>query len=161
MPLDPSYLFPDYGSTVLRSPSKALVMPPLGMSELTGPRFGEGDLRESDADLTVHGSGEAIGERIIVHGRVTDAAGKPVAHSLVEVWQANAAGRYVPPRRPAPGAAGPELRRHRSLPDRCRRALHVHHRQARALPVERTTTTPGARPTSTSHSSGGRSRSGS
>ncbi len=94
-PLDPPYLFPDYASTVLRSPSKALVLPPPGVSELTGPAFGSGDVRDTDADLTLHGSGEAIGERIIVHGRVTDGDGRPVPHSLVEVWQANAAGRYV------------------------------------------------------------------
>jgi protocatechuate 3,4-dioxygenase, beta subunit len=93
--LDPPYLFPDYASTVLRSPQKALVVPPPGLTELTGPVFGSGDVRDSDADLTVHGSGEAIGERIIVQGTVTDALGKPVRSSLVEVWQANAAGRYV------------------------------------------------------------------
>jgi protocatechuate 3,4-dioxygenase, beta subunit len=93
--MDPAYLFEDYTSTVFRSPSKALVMPPAGMTELTGPRFGPGDVRDTDADLTVHGSGEAIGERIVVHGRVTDADGRPVRSSLVEVWQANAAGRYV------------------------------------------------------------------
>jgi protocatechuate 3,4-dioxygenase, beta subunit len=94
-PLDPPYLFPDYRSTALRSPGKALVVPPAGRTELTGPVFGEGDVRGTDADLTVHGDGEPIGERIVVHGRVTDAAGRPVRHSLVEVWQANAAGRYV------------------------------------------------------------------
>ncbi len=93
--MDPACLFEDYTSTVFRSPSKALVMPPAGMTELTGPRFGSGDVRDTDADLTVHGSGEAIGERIVVHGRVTDADGRPVRSSLVEVWQANAAGRYV------------------------------------------------------------------
>ena len=95
IPLDPPYSFPDYTSTVLRSPSKALVVPPEGLTELTGPVFGEGDVRDGDADLTVHGSGEAIGERIIVHGRVVDGSGRPVRNSLVEVWQANAAGRYV------------------------------------------------------------------
>ncbi len=94
-PLDPPFLFADYRSTVLRSPNKALVVPPAGMSELTGPQFGDGDVRESDADLTVHGDGEAIGERIIVHGRVTDSYGKPVRSSLVEIWQANAGGRYI------------------------------------------------------------------
>jgi protocatechuate 3,4-dioxygenase beta subunit len=93
--LDPPYLFPDYTSTVLRSPGKALVVPPAGFSELTGPAFGSGDVRDTDADLTVHGAGEAIGERIIVHGRVTDSLGEPVRNSLVEVWQANAAGRYI------------------------------------------------------------------
>jgi protocatechuate 3,4-dioxygenase beta subunit len=93
--LDPPYLFEDYRSTVLRSPGKALVVPPLGYSELTGPKFGTGDVRDTDSDLTVHGSGEAIGERIVVHGRVTDGDGRPVHDSLVEVWQANAAGRYI------------------------------------------------------------------
>jgi len=93
--LDPPYLFPDYRSTTLRSPSRALVMPPAGLTELTGPRFGEGDVRDSDADLTAHGTGEPIGERIIVHGKVTDADGKPVRNTLVEVWQANSAGRYI------------------------------------------------------------------
>ena len=91
---DPPYHFPDYRSTVLRSPTKALVVPPPGMTELTGPVFGESDLRESDADLTAHGSGEPIGERIIVHGTVTDDRGTPVPGTLVEAWQANAAGRY-------------------------------------------------------------------
>jgi protocatechuate 3,4-dioxygenase beta subunit len=95
VPLDPPFLFADYRSTVLRSPSKALVVPPPGLSELTGPQFGDGDVRETDADLTVHGNGEALGERIIVHGRVTDGDGKPLRSSLVEIWQANAAGRYV------------------------------------------------------------------
>jgi protocatechuate 3,4-dioxygenase, beta subunit len=93
--LDPPYLFADYTSTVLRSPGKALVVPPAGWSELTGPRFGEGDVRETDADLTRHGDGEPLGERIIVHGRVTDSYGRPVVNSLVEVWQANAGGRYI------------------------------------------------------------------
>ena len=93
--LDPPYRFEDYTSTVLRSPRNALVVPPAGMSELTGPAFGDGDLRETDSDLTVHGSGEALGERIVVHGRVVDDLGKPVRSSLVEIWQANAAGRYV------------------------------------------------------------------
>jgi protocatechuate 3,4-dioxygenase beta subunit len=94
-PLDPPYRFDDYRSTVLRSPGRALVVPPAGLTELTGPKFGHGDVRDTDADLTVHRGGEPIGERIIVHGTVTDSYGKPVRNSLVEVWQANAAGRYV------------------------------------------------------------------
>jgi protocatechuate 3,4-dioxygenase, beta subunit len=102
--LDPPYLHPDYTSTVLRSPGKALVVPPPGLTELTGPVFGPGDVRETDADLTVHGDGAPIGERIVVHGRVTDEHGRPVRHSLVELWQANSAGRYVHSgdRHPAP-----------------------------------------------------------
>jgi len=94
-PLDPAYRFEDYRSTLLRSPGKALVMPPAGLTELTGPKFGPGDVRDTDSDLTMHGSGEAIGERIIVHGTVTDSAGLPVRNTLLEVWQANAAGRYI------------------------------------------------------------------
>ena len=94
-PLDPPFLFPDYGSTVLRSPSRALVLPPPGLTELTGPVFGAGDVAATDADLTVHGAGEPLGERIVVHGRVTDEARRPLRHTLVEVWQANAAGRYA------------------------------------------------------------------
>lgn len=93
--LDPPYLSPDYTSTVLRSPGRALVLPPAGLTELTGPKFGAGDVRDTDSDLTVHGDGEPIGERIIVHGRVTDDRGHPVGRSLVELWQANSAGRYI------------------------------------------------------------------
>jgi protocatechuate 3,4-dioxygenase, beta subunit len=93
--LDPAYLFEDYTSTVLRSPQQALVVPPAGLSELTGPAFGEGDVRDTDADLTRHGSGEPIGERIIVHGTVRDSYGEPLRRSLLEIWQANAAGRYL------------------------------------------------------------------
>jgi protocatechuate 3,4-dioxygenase beta subunit len=102
--LDPPYLFVDYVSTIVRSPGKALVMPPPGYVELTGPVFGAGDVRDTDADLTVHGAAEPIGERMIVHGRVTDTSGRPVAGTLVELWQANAAGRYVHSldRHPAP-----------------------------------------------------------
>jgi protocatechuate 3,4-dioxygenase beta subunit len=92
---DNSYSFPDYRSTAFRSPGKALVMPPAGLTELTGPKFGQGDVRGSDADLTAHGSGEPIGERIIVHGRVTDSEGRPLRNTLLEVWQANSAGRYI------------------------------------------------------------------
>jgi protocatechuate 3,4-dioxygenase beta subunit len=84
-------------------------MPPAGLSELTGPKFGSGDVRETDADLTVHGSGEAIGERIIVHGTVRDSYGKPVPHTLVEVWQANAAGRYIHKRDQHPAPLDPNF----------------------------------------------------
>ncbi|MDP9443494.1 MAG: protocatechuate 3,4-dioxygenase subunit beta [Actinomycetota bacterium] len=88
-------MHPDYTSTVLRSPTNALVVPPPGLTERTGPRFGSGTVRATDSDLTVHGRGEPIGERIVVHGGVTDSAGGPVRRALIELWQANAAGRYV------------------------------------------------------------------
>lgn len=93
--LDPAYRFDGYRSTVLRSPNQGLVMPPPGHTELTAPKFADSDVLAADADLTAHGSGEAIGERIIVHGAVTDSSGRPVRNSLIEIWQANAAGRYI------------------------------------------------------------------
>jgi protocatechuate 3,4-dioxygenase beta subunit len=68
---------------------------PEELHSLRAPVFGEDALGEADADLTVHGEGEPLGERIIVHGRVVDEDGRPVRNTLVEVWQANAAGRYV------------------------------------------------------------------
>jgi protocatechuate 3,4-dioxygenase, beta subunit len=102
--LDPQYAFDDYRSTRLRSPRQAPVVPPPGLTELTGPRFGAGDVRDSDADLTTQSDGEPIGERIVVHGRMTDRDGRPIRRSLIELWQANAAGRYIHAidRHPAP-----------------------------------------------------------
>jgi protocatechuate 3,4-dioxygenase beta subunit len=74
------------------------------LSEITGPAYGHGKIRELDHDLTRQHDGEPLGERIIVTGRVLDGDGRPVRNSLVEVWQANAAGRYVHSgdRHPAP-----------------------------------------------------------
>lgn len=93
----PPYLHPDYKSTGLRGPTRPLVPIPESLSELTGPVFGAGAVGPLDADLTRNGArnGEPLGERIIVTGRVTDEAGRPLADCLVEVWQANAAGRYI------------------------------------------------------------------
>ena len=67
---------------------------PRGRTELTGPVFGGGTVSPADADLTAHHPGEPLGERIVVHGRVVDTDGRPLAGTLVELWQANAAGRY-------------------------------------------------------------------
>jgi protocatechuate 3,4-dioxygenase beta subunit len=92
---DPAYLSPDYVGTRLRSPRRPLLLLPERLSELTGPAFGSDDVRESDSDLTVHGAGEPIGERIIVSGRVLGGDGRPVRSALIEIWQANAAGRYL------------------------------------------------------------------
>lgn len=93
----PPYLYPPYKSTVLRAPARELVMPRLGPDsvELTAPVFGRQELGRRDHDLTVQHPGEPLGERIIVTGRLLDAAGRPVRNALVEVWQANAAGRYA------------------------------------------------------------------
>ncbi len=93
----PPYLHAPYKSTVARSPSKPLA--PLGqtLSEVTGPVFGHEAMAPLDDDLTKNAvtDGEPLGERIIVTGRVTDEAGRGVAGTLIEVWQANSAGRYV------------------------------------------------------------------
>ncbi|MGH3391284.1 MAG: protocatechuate 3,4-dioxygenase subunit beta [Actinomadura sp.] len=93
----PPFLSPGYKSTVPRAPGHPLVMPKIGPDavELTGPVFGPTDLGLLDHDLTKQHSGEPQGERIVVTGRVLDSTGRPVPHSLVEVWQTNAAGRYI------------------------------------------------------------------
>jgi protocatechuate 3,4-dioxygenase beta subunit len=97
-------LYPAYRSTTKRAPQKPLVIVPQTLSELTGPAHGHESVRERDSDLTVQHAGEPIGERIIVHGRVLDEDGRGVANTLVELWQANACGRYVHvvDRHPAP-----------------------------------------------------------
>ncbi len=100
----PPYLYPNYKSTRLRAPEKPLVILPHTLSEVTGPVYGHGRIGELDNDLTRQHEGEPLGERIIVTGRVLDGDGRPVRNSLIEVWQANAAGRYVHhgDRHPAP-----------------------------------------------------------
>ncbi len=90
----PDYLVPAYTSTVKRSPSQPLILLPQSLSEMTGPVFGHDRIKDTDHDLTRQHAGEPLGERIIVAGRVIDEDGRPVPHTLVEVWQANAAGRY-------------------------------------------------------------------
>lgn len=90
----PSLDFGDYRSTALRHPTQPLVVLPQRLTEVTGPLLGEGRVKDSDSDLTRQHDGEAVGQRIIVSGRVLDANRKPVPNTLVEIWQANAAGRY-------------------------------------------------------------------
>ena len=93
----PRPLAPSYKSTTLRAPRNALLSLPSGPAENTGPVFGHDVLGPRDADMLVNfaAPGEtAIGERIIVHGRVLDENGRGVPETLVEVWQANAGGRY-------------------------------------------------------------------
>ena len=93
--VDPPYLYPDYGSTRLRAPSEPLVVVAHTLSELTGPVYGESAVGELDADLTRQHAGEPLGERIVVTGRVLGSDGRPLEGQLVEIWQANAAGRYL------------------------------------------------------------------
>jgi protocatechuate 3,4-dioxygenase, beta subunit len=91
----PPSLSPAYVSTVKRAPSRPLVVIPHTLSELTGPVYGHEAVRPEDTDLTRQHAGEPLGERIIVAGRVVDEDGRPVANTLIEIWQANAAGRYI------------------------------------------------------------------
>jgi protocatechuate 3,4-dioxygenase beta subunit len=90
----PERRYPGYVSTQLRNPRQPLILMPQTLSELTGPVYGHGPIAETDNDLTRQGPGEPQGARIIVSGRVLDQGGKPLSGALVEVWQANAAGRY-------------------------------------------------------------------
>lgn len=93
----PPYLSPGYKSTALRAPVHPPMMPAAGPEamELSGPVFGLAELGALDHDLTRRHPGEPLGERIIVTGRVLDLDARPIPHTLVEVWQANAAGRYA------------------------------------------------------------------
>ncbi|MBM2575135.1 protocatechuate 3,4-dioxygenase subunit beta [Jannaschia sp. Os4] len=91
----PPALAPAYRSTALRAPRHAPLSMPSGPAEETGPVFGHDLIGGTDADLVHNFSGApALGERIIVHGHLRDEAGRPVPDALVEVWQANAGGRY-------------------------------------------------------------------
>ncbi|MEM8596271.1 MAG: protocatechuate 3,4-dioxygenase subunit beta [Pseudomonadota bacterium] len=101
----PEMIFPDYKSSTTRSPSQ----PPVSVTDWDASlslRPVWPALPEGDADLTVNArvNGEPIGERLLVEGRLTDEAGRPLSGALIEIWQANAAGRYIhrEERHPAP-----------------------------------------------------------
>ncbi|HEY5318020.1 MAG TPA: protocatechuate 3,4-dioxygenase subunit beta [Solirubrobacteraceae bacterium] len=85
---------PGYRSAARRHPREPLIRLPAGLTEITGPQLAGARIREGDHDLTAQHQGAPIGERILVRGRVLDAGGRPLRRTLVEVWQANAAGRY-------------------------------------------------------------------
>ncbi len=91
----PPLLSPDYRSTILRAPDRSLVRLPQLLTEITGPLLGHERVTAADADLTTGHGGPPLGERIVVSGRVCDSDGRAVASTLVELWQANAAGRYA------------------------------------------------------------------
>lgn len=93
----PPALAPAYKTSVARSPRLPTISLRQSVSEITGPVFGDGDVDPGDNDLLTNyaRAGESpIGERIILHGRVLDGNARPVPHTLVEIWQANAGGRY-------------------------------------------------------------------
>jgi protocatechuate 3,4-dioxygenase, beta subunit len=91
---DPPYLYPDYVSTRTRAPKRRLLPLPEELHSLTAPVFGNDSLEPDDADLTADGDGDPLGERIIVTGRLLDEDGRAIPKALIEIWQANAAGRY-------------------------------------------------------------------
>jgi protocatechuate 3,4-dioxygenase beta subunit len=107
---EPPYLHPDYRSTVRRAPSRELIrLPEEWFHRIPGPAFGRVPVRPEDADLTRQHAGEPLGERIAVSGRVLDSDGRPVRDTLVEIWQANAAGRYVDPADDHPAPLDPNF----------------------------------------------------
>ncbi len=91
----PAYDFGGYRSTGKRHPLKPLIIMPHTLSELTGPVYGHDAVRDNEFDLTKQHLGEPLGERIVVAGRVLDEDGRPQPNTLIEIWQANACGRYV------------------------------------------------------------------
>ena len=94
--VQPPALTPDYKTSVLRSPTRTLISLENTLSEITGPVFSATEIGRNDNDLTLNYAkdGLPIGERIIVHGHVLDEYARPVKNALVEIWQANAGGRY-------------------------------------------------------------------
>ncbi len=91
----PQLNYPPYRSSALRHPKAALRLVDPDGAELSAPCFGTQEVDPSEADLTSSQGGQALGERILVVGRVLDGAGRPVVGQLVEIWQANSAGRYA------------------------------------------------------------------
>jgi protocatechuate 3,4-dioxygenase beta subunit len=100
LPDDPSFGpevqidYPGYRSARWRTPRRPLVALPEELHAIGGPVFGDGDVEASDSDLTRQHEGDPLGERVVVQGRVLGDGGRPIPNALVEIWQANAAGRY-------------------------------------------------------------------
>jgi len=94
----PPYRHDPYVATQKRSPALAPIAIAQTLSEVTGPHVGNESIKSGDNDLTACGASAPIGQRILVTGRVLDENGRPIRDALVEVWQANAAGRYRHPR---------------------------------------------------------------
>lgn len=90
----PDSLYEPYRSTIHRAPRKPLIFLPHTLSERTGPVYGHNAVAEGENDLTTQHAAEPLGQRIIVTGKVTDDNGRPLRNTLIEIWQANAGGRY-------------------------------------------------------------------
>jgi protocatechuate 3,4-dioxygenase beta subunit len=101
--------YPPYRSSVLRHPTKEPARVDPETIERCSPVFGERDVAPIEADLTAQHCGEPLGERIVLAGRVTDGDGRPVPGQLVEIWQANAAGRYIHQRDQHPAPLDPNF----------------------------------------------------
>jgi protocatechuate 3,4-dioxygenase beta subunit len=94
--VNPPYFYPAYKITRKRSPREPLVQLPRGwFRDLTGPTFGHIPVKATDNDLTIQHDGPPQGQRLVLSGRVLDSDGRGVPNTLVEIWQANSAGRYV------------------------------------------------------------------
>ncbi|HET7403312.1 MAG TPA: protocatechuate 3,4-dioxygenase subunit beta [Usitatibacter sp.] len=94
--IDPPYLHAGYRSTALRAPKEELVRLD-GAFDIPGPLVPQGFVKSGDNDLTIHGKSAPLGEKMVVTGRLLDEDGRPIRRSLVEIWQANASGRYAHP----------------------------------------------------------------
>jgi protocatechuate 3,4-dioxygenase beta subunit len=101
--------YPPYRSSILRHPTKSLHHADPETIELYSPAFGHQDVHALESDLTIQHNGEPQGERIIVAGKVLDGEGHPVAGQLVEIWQANASGRYIHKRDQHPAPIDPNF----------------------------------------------------
>ena len=105
----PPLLYPRYQSTIKRAPAEPLIRIPPNFADLTAPVYGYLPLGEVDSDLTRQHAGEPLGERIIVAGSVVDEDGRPQRNTLIEIWQANAAGRYLHVRDDHPAPLDPNF----------------------------------------------------
>jgi len=108
-PMGPLLDFDPYRSSILRHPTKNPKLVDPETIELASPAFGRLDVAEIESDLTVQHRGEPLGQRIIVSGRVLDGDGRPVRNQLVEIWQANAGGRYIHQRDQHPAPLDPNF----------------------------------------------------
>jgi protocatechuate 3,4-dioxygenase beta subunit len=106
---EPALDYPDYRSTALRHPKQPLVYLPEQVTEMTGPQLGHLRPGTIENDLTRGHPGDPVGERITVSGRLLDCDGRPIPDSLIEIWQANAAGRYAHRRDRWPAALDPNF----------------------------------------------------
>src|SRR4051794_36551207 len=109
LPTHPLRDFAPYRSSTLRHPTHELVRADPEEIELVSPAFGHSDVSPEESDLTIQHSGEPLGERIIVAGRVLDGEGRPVRGQLIEVWQADSSGRYVHKRDQHPAPLDPNF----------------------------------------------------